>query len=170
MDQDYARLGEQLKAAREQKRPRISQSYVAAELGVGRSTIYKMESGEGAKVTPTTLLAYARLLGWTEDSLDRVLAGGDPVATDSDAGAAAQHAVPGVELSPAVEYELRSGKVLDSQVFNLGPDDADGQIIVVLQGKKDATPEEAERVAARYRRARRHLQGLAAELGGVAES
>ncbi|MCX4575669.1 helix-turn-helix domain-containing protein [Streptomyces sp. NBC_01571] len=170
MDQDFARLGEQLKAAREQRRPRISQAYVAAELGVGRSTIYKMESGDGARVTSTTLLAYARLLGWTDDSVSRVLAGGDPVIATSETEAAAQHAIPGVQLSPAVEYELRSGKVLDSQVFNLGPDDDDGQIIVVLQGKKDATPEEAERVAARYRRARRHLQGLASDLDGVAES
>ncbi|MEU4170968.1 helix-turn-helix transcriptional regulator [Streptomyces sp. NPDC026665] len=167
MDQDFARLGEQLKAARELKRPRISQSYVAAELGVGRSTIYKMESGDGAKVTPTTLLAYARLLGWTDDSVDRVLAGGDPVMAGEGAD---QRAVPGVELPPAVEYELRTGKVLDYQVLNLGPDEGDGNLIVFLQGKKDATPEEVERIVARYRPVRRRLRSITAESDEVAES
>jgi hypothetical protein len=66
-------------------------------------------------------------------------------------------------LSPAIEYELRSSETLDSTVINLGPDEDDGHVIVVLQGRKGATPEEVARIAARYRKARRVLQGLAAE-------
>jgi len=169
MDEDFARLGGQLKAAREQKRPRASQAYAAAELGVGRSTIYKMEAGQGAQVTPTTLQAYARWLGWTDDSVSQVLAGGDPTMSE-ERGDRPLSVAPDLGLSPAVEYELRTGKVLDSQVINLGPDESDGHIIVVLQGKKDATPEEVERIAARYRRARRHLQGISADADEVAES
>ncbi|MET9729621.1 helix-turn-helix transcriptional regulator [Streptomyces sp. NPDC006458] len=169
MDQDFARLGEQLKVARLRRRPRLSQEDAAETLGVGRSTVQKMESAKVSQVTPTTVRAYARLLGWTDDSVGRVTAGGDPISA-TDEPQPHLHAVPELNLPPAVEYELRSGKVLDSQVFNLGPDEADGQIIVVLQGKKDATPEEVERIAAKYRRARRHLQGIASEPNEVAES
>lgn len=167
MDQDFARLGEQLKAAREQKRPPVSQAYAASQLGVGRSTIYKMEGPQVAHVTPSTVQAYARWLGWSDDSVERVLAGGDPVPAEE-----AQHALSTTDLPlpPDVEYELRQGKVLGSHVYNLGPDDSDGQIIVLIQGRKDASPEEVERIAAKYRRARRHLQGLAAEPDEVAES
>ncbi|MFE0727891.1 helix-turn-helix domain-containing protein [Streptomyces antibioticus] len=169
MDQDYVRLGAELKAAREHRRPRLTQPDAAQALGVGRSTVQKMESERVSQVTPTTVRAYARLLGWTDDSVDRVLAGGDP-AIASDRGDRPLTGSPNLGLSPAVEYELRAGKVLDSQVINLGPDESDGQIIVVLQGKKDATPEEVERIAARYRRARRHLQGISADADQVAES
>ncbi|MFJ5638709.1 helix-turn-helix domain-containing protein [Streptomyces sp. NPDC093223] len=168
MDQDFARLGEQLKAARQARRPRVSQTDAAGALGVGRSTIQKMESDSVGQVTRSTVLVYAQWLGWTEDSVDRVLDGGDPAIGDSTKPAV--RPVPDLGLTPEVEYELRAGKVLGSQVFNLGPDDSDGQIIVLLQGKKDATPEEVERIAARYRRARRHLQGIASESDGVAES
>ncbi|MFG2277573.1 helix-turn-helix domain-containing protein [Streptomyces asoensis] len=170
MDQDFARLGAELKEARLRKRPRITQPEAAEALGVGRSTIQKMESEKVSQVTPTTVRAYARLLGWADGATEQVLAGGDPTMAAEGEPAPGSSPAPGLGLSPAVEYELRAGRVLDSQVFNLGPDDADGQIIVVLQGKKDATPEEVERIAARYRRARRHLQGISAETDGVADS
>jgi len=165
---DFARLGEQLKAARQARRPRVSQTDVAAALGVGRSTIQKMESDQVGQVTPTTVQAYARWLGWTEDSIQHVLAGGDPkMATDD--GKPALRPVPDLGLPPDVEYELRNGKVLSNQIFNLGPDEEDGQIIVSLVGRKNATPEEVERIAAKYRRMRRRLQGVVSEPDEVAE-
>lgn len=163
---DYARLGKQLKAARLARRPRVAQTDAAEALDVGRSTIQKMESDAVEHVTSTTVQAYARWLGWSADSVERVLAGGDPVMAED-----VQHAlsaVPDIPLSPDVEYELRSGRILGGQVFNLGPDENDGQIIVFLQGRKDASPEEVERIAARYRRPRRYLQGLASETDEVA--
>ncbi|MEI5522479.1 helix-turn-helix transcriptional regulator [Streptomyces brasiliscabiei] len=172
MDQDYVRLGEELKAARERRRPRMTQPAAADALAVSRTTVQKMENGKADQVTPTTVRGYARLLGWSDDSVKRVLAGGDPIASDEQERMSADSAVlapQALGLSPAVEYELRSSEVLDSQVINLGPDEDDGHIIVVLQGKKGATPEEVERIAARYRRARRHLQGLAADPDVVAD-
>jgi len=166
---DYARLGEQLKAARTARRPRISQTDAAAALGVGRSTIQKMESGGAGQVTPTTLRAYAQWLGWSADSIERVLAGGDPVPAEETQHALSD-AVPDASLPPDIEYELREGRVLGGQVFNLGPDDSDGQIIVLYQGRKDATPEEVERIAARYRQARRYLQNMGVDTDRVADN
>lgn len=171
MNEDFVRLSAELKATRERRRPKLTQPEAARQLGVGRSTVQKMDNGKAGQVTITTVRSYARLLGWTEDSVDQVLAGGDPVMRP-DAADGIPAAAPPVDLglSPAVEYELRSSKTLESVVINLGPDEDDGHIIVVLQGKKGATPEEIERVAARYRPVRRHLQGIATEADEVADS
>lgn len=171
--QDYVRLGAELKAARKRMRPRVSQDDAAQALGVSRSSIQKIENGSADRVTRATVLAYARYVGWTSESYDRVLAGESPVLAAPHEAAAApvspvedgiRDHLTGLGLSPTVEYELRSGKTLESTVINLGPDEDDGHIIVVLQGRKDASPEEVQRVAARYRRARRHLQSIAADV------
>lgn len=172
MDQDFVRLGAELKAARNQRRPKLAQDAAAKALDVGRSTIQKIERGEGKHVTITTVRAYARLLGWTDDSVDRVLAGGAPAirTTAPEEGAGEDLPLERLGLTPAVAYELRSGKTVDSQVFNLGPDDDDGHLIVVVQTKKSATPEEVERVISRYRDPRRYLQSVASEPDEVADS
>lgn len=147
----------------------MTQPEAADALSVSRSTVQKMEGVRVSLVARPTVHAYARLLGWTAESVDCVLAGESPVMADGNHATLPEAPAPGLGLTPAVEYELRSGRVLDSQVINLGPDEDDGHIIVVLQGKKNATPEEVERIAARYRRARRHLQGISAETDEVAE-
>lgn len=172
MDQDFVRLGAEMQAARKRLRPQVIQEAAGDAIGVGRSTIQKIERGEGDQTTATTVHAYARFLGWTDDSVERVLRGGKPVMR-----ADTEHAPPvevpsesDLDLTPGVAYELRAGKTVDSLVFNLGPDDEDGHLIVVVQTKKDATPEQIERVVARFRGARRYLQGMATEDDGVAGS
>ncbi len=171
--QDYVRLGAELKAARKRMRPRVSQDDAAQALGVSRSSIQKIENGAADRVTKTSLSAYVRFVGWTADSVDRILRGDPPMEAEPREGVApspspAEQAigehVNSLGLSPTVEYELRAGKTLESTVINLGPDEDDGHIIVVLQGRKDASPEQIQRVAARYRKARRHLQSIAADV------
>lgn len=169
MDDDSKRLGSELQRARESRRPRLKQGDAGDALGVSRTTIQNIEHGKFTRIN-STVRRYARLLGWPEGTEDRVMAGG-PVLDEGASGNSPSSEAPssGLGLSPEVEYELRAGETLGSQVINLGPDDEDGHIIVVLQGRKGATPEEIERIAARYRRARRHLQGLSAESGEVAD-
>ncbi|MVO87892.1 helix-turn-helix domain-containing protein [Streptomyces sp. p1417] len=178
--QDFVRLGAELKEARERMRPRVSQPGAAEALGVSRSTIQKIENGNAAQVFVTTVRAYVRFVGWTDDSYERVLAGGDPTPVDGGQQTSVEQAASdlleeeaspraGLGLSPTVEYELRSSETLESTVINLGPDEDDGHIIVVLQGKKGATPEEVQRVAERYRRVRRHLQVVATDADEVAD-
>ncbi|MFD9905597.1 helix-turn-helix domain-containing protein [Streptomyces sp. NPDC059063] len=167
MDHDSKRLGSELQASREQRRPKLTQPGAAEKLKVSRNAIQNIEHGKITRVTPT-VRAYAALLGWPGGAVDHVWEGGtlaDYVA-DEPEPAPAPSAPDGLGLSPTVEYELRSGKTLESTVINLGPDEDDGHIIVVLQGKKDATPEEVAKVAERYRKARRHLQSIAAEADG----
>ncbi|NUP16585.1 MAG: helix-turn-helix domain-containing protein [Streptomyces sp.] len=171
MDETTKRLGEALQAAREGRRPRLTQPEAAKQLGVGRSTIQNIERGQFTKINQT-VRQYASLLGWSDDAVERVAAGKAPATstggdTDSETGEPAGNS--GLPLPPAVEYELRTNETLDSTVINLGPDEDDGHVIVVLQGRKGATPEEVARIAERYRKARRYLQGLAAEADEVAD-
>jgi DNA-binding XRE family transcriptional regulator len=172
MDEDTQLLGSELKESRERRRPKLTQPDVAAALDVSRTTIQNIEAGRFQKVN-ATIRDYARLLEWPDGAVDHVFAGGQladlPVG---ETPAPANEAPPLLGLSPAVEFELRSNETLESTVINLGPDEADGHIIVVLQGRKGASAEELHRVAARYRRARRYLQGVAAavEADEVADS
>ena len=169
MDEATQRLGSALQAAREGRRPKLTQPAAAAQLGVSRTTVQNIEAGKFNKVN-STIREYAQLLDWDKQAVDRVLAGGSPTArppeADGSGEVAPSGATPntaGLGLSPAIEYELRTSDVLDTAVINLGPDEDDGHVIVVLQGRKGATPEEVARIAARYRKARRALQGLAAD-------
>lgn len=168
MDEDSKLLGSELQASREGRRPKLLQPEVGEALGVSRTTIQNIENGKFKKIS-TTIREYAKLLGWPDGAVDFVFQGGRLADFPPAAAPESASAAPGLGLSPAVEYELKSGQVLDSQVINLGPDEEDGHLIVVLQGRKDATPEEVQKVAARYRKARRHLQSIAAEADEVAD-
>lgn len=170
MDEHTMRLGSELQAAREGLRPRVTQAQAAQKLGVSRTTIQNFEAGKFNKVTPS-IREYARLVGLTDGAVDQLAAGDSPTETHDQPKAvpseppeaAPQYGTLG--LPPAVEYELHAGQTLESTVINLGPDEDDGHLIVVLQGKKDSSPEEIAKIAARYRKARSFLQGLAADEG-----
>ncbi len=75
MDRDWARLGSALRAAREDLG--LGQKEVADRIGVSRNALRNTEIGEISRVTPT-VREYARIVGWTEASIDVVLNGGEP--------------------------------------------------------------------------------------------
>lgn len=168
MDEETKRLGSQLQAAREGRRPKLTQPEAADQLGVSRTTVQNIEAGRFTKVN-RTIRDYAALLGWPDGAIERVAAGG-PVRAADEPTAAESPDVESLPIPPAVEYELRSAQTLDAAVITLGPEEDDGHVIVILQGKKDASPEEVARIAARYRKARRYLQGLSSEPDEVADS
>ncbi|GAA0359281.1 helix-turn-helix domain-containing protein [Streptomyces turgidiscabies] len=163
MDEGTKRLGVQLQLAREARRPRLAQPEAAQQVGLGRTTVQNIESGRFAKVN-ASVRRYARFLGFEDGEAERIAAG-EP---ESEETAPPEH--DHLQLPPAVEYELRAGKTLEAGVIPLGPDETDGHVIVILQGRKDATPEELARIAERYRKPRRMLQGLAGESDEVADS
>lgn len=168
MDEETKRLGSQLQAAREGRRPKLTQPEAADQLGVSRTTVQNIEAGRFNKVN-RTVRDYAALLGWADGAIERVMAGG-PIVGAAEPTTPGSPDVESLPIPPAVEYELRSAQTLDAAVITLGPEEDDGHVIVILQGKKDASPEEVARIAARYRKARRYLQGLSSEPDEVAES
>lgn len=168
MDEATRRLGSALQAARQGRRPKLTQPAAAEQLGVSRTTVQNIEAGKFASLN-STIIEYASLLGLDGQAVDRIMAGASTAheVVDLDEVADAEGSTPqatvGLGLTPEVEYELRTSETLGSAVINLGPDENDGHVIVVLQGRKGASPDEVARIAARYRKVRRGLQGLTSD-------
>lgn len=146
MDRDWARLGAALRAARQNLG--LEQQQVAERIGVKRGALRNIEVGEISRVTPT-VREYARIVGWTEASIDAVLTGGEPTqeAEPSDESTTVIAGTP-EELPLRIKAALASdGPVLDTAVISLfGADGADGdddvQMVVVVKGRNNATPEQ----------------------------
>ncbi len=147
---DWKHLGAALAAAREAAQPRLTQQAAGDAIGVGRTTIQKIERGQSyAKVQPVHR-AYAELLGWTGSSVDRVLAGGDPALradTDGDADRRAAAVIadgvaPG-DLSVRVLQALIEGPLLDSDVITItSPSGREVRAALVVRGEPGLSREE----------------------------
>jgi DNA-binding XRE family transcriptional regulator len=140
MDLDWQRLGKALQAARKAKDIRLTQPEMAKELGVGRSVIQLIEAGTEYKKPTPTIRAYARRVGWTDDSADRVLAGGEPTLV-GDAAPAEPAELSG--LPGRIKHELgREGELVDTVVIKLP---GGGTAVVVVKDQPDATPEQRQK-------------------------
>ncbi|MDH6610221.1 transcriptional regulator with XRE-family HTH domain [Streptomyces sp. SAI-208] len=164
-ERDWERLGNAFAEAR--KAAGLTQVEVAQRLSVTRTPVQAVERGRQPNGNPfnkitATMRAYARLVGWTEDSPARILRGEEPEpATRPDS---ATEPEPASDLPMAVQRELRSGRTLDHAVVNLGSQaDDDTRLIVVLQGGKDMTEEEIDAAWEKWRKTRRHLQAIPGE-------
>ncbi|MFK0179022.1 helix-turn-helix domain-containing protein [Streptomyces xanthochromogenes] len=168
MDQDWAALGEALKAAREACRPRVRQEDVAAALNISRATVQNIERGQEFKKVSSTIRAYARFLGWTPESPEQVLAGGEP--TPADETPAPQRSASRTDdagLPMAVQDELdRDGALVDTAVIPLG--DGTNMVVIVKGGSKNPSPEERQRHLEAWRRAQAHLKELDSPIGDPA--
>ncbi|MFJ9101386.1 helix-turn-helix domain-containing protein [Streptomyces sp. NPDC102405] len=165
MERDWERLGRAFAKAR--TAAGLTQEQAAEQLHVSRTPVQAIERGRQpngrafAKVT-ATMRAYARLVGWTEQSPDRILDGQEPEPATQPVSAPAES--PKSDLPPAVDRELRSGKTLDHAVVNLGSEtDDDTRLIVVLKGAEDLSEAELDKLWQQWRRTRRHLQAIPGE-------
>ncbi|MFF3094225.1 helix-turn-helix domain-containing protein [Streptomyces cyaneofuscatus] len=150
MDQDMARLGAALKATRLARRPKLTEEQVAREVGFSRATLQNIEKGiASTKVTPT-IREYARYLGWTDDSIERVLAGGEPqLVQDGDKETGGEATPPPATLRrhgesaplplrvvDAIESE---GALVDTALIPLGED---ATMVLLVKGRPGATADE----------------------------
>jgi DNA-binding XRE family transcriptional regulator len=155
MDLDWDRLGKALQAARLSKRPKLRQPDAAAAIGASRAVIQLIEGGKEYRKPTATIYAYARLLGWTEDSVDRVLAGGEPAMAD----VAESEAPADSKLPMRIQHELRQeGELVDTAVIPLGDG---GTMVVVVKNPADATPEQRKANLSAWLEAQGELQSLA---------
>ena len=137
----WTRLGEKLRTARTDLG--IEQQQIAAVIGVGRGAVGNIERGDVARVTPT-IREYARAVGWTDDSPERVLAGREPVLRDADsqdAGGADGNGT-AMDLAVDVQESLRRGPLLQSQVVEVETPTGKVRATIVLRGEDGQSPEE----------------------------
>ena len=163
-ERDWERLGRAFATAR--KAADLSQVEVAEQLHVSRTAIQAIERGRQSNGTPfirisATMRAYARLMGWTEDSPALIADGGEP-ATAAPAPAGRTDAAQS-DLPPEIDLELRNGKTFGSTVVHLGPEEDDSRIIVVLKGAENLSEEELDKLWQQWRKTRRHLQAIPGE-------
>jgi len=162
-ERDWERLGRAFAAAR--KAADLSQVEVAEQLHVSRTAVQAIERGRQSNGTPfirisATMRAYARLMGWTEDSPALIADGGEPAIATAPA---AQSEPPQSDLPPEIDRELRNGKTFGSTVVHLGPEEEDTRIIVVLKGAENLSEDELDKLWQQWRKTRRHLQAIPGE-------
>ncbi|MFE1362347.1 helix-turn-helix domain-containing protein [Streptomyces harbinensis] len=144
MERDWAHLGRELAAAR----GRRTQEEVARELGVGRTTIQKIEAGTTYTKPQPTHYAYAQLAGWTRASVDTVLGGGQPHLESAGTSDAAEESESELStpdasgLSLRVIQALKEGPLLDSKVIKVPTAAGEVQATIVVRGQSDMSPED----------------------------
>lgn len=162
MDRNWARLGTALKAARVAQG--LEQQQAAEAIGVKRGALHNIERGGIAKLTPT-IRTYARLVGWTDDSPERVLAGEEPVLREpepSNAIPADQlpESISAPDLSLRIRQALQEGPLLDSQVFTVPTPGGDVLATIVVRGKPTSSPEDLQKALLAWREREPELQRL----------
>jgi transcriptional regulator with XRE-family HTH domain len=136
MTSKWARLGEALKAARAERG--MEQQDVAEQIGVKRGALHNIERGAIAKVTPT-VLTYARIVGWTPESVELVLGGGDSVQRDEPAESAPAEPAKS-DLSLLVQQSLKEGPLIDARVAEVTTPSGRVRATIVIRGENGASP------------------------------
>lgn len=171
MERDWARLGRAFAEAREAAG--LKQTEVAERIGVTRTPIQTIERG-GVKGKPLkkispTMRSYARILQWTDDSIEKTLGGGSPdVKTGETAVASAPSgdANPFANLPLAIVDQLQNGgPLIEAKVIALPSTRSDVHLTIVVQGEPGASAEEIRDALFAWRKAQRHLQNLGDETG-----
>lgn len=139
MSRDWARLGAALKAAR--KEHSLRQEDAAEQLGLKRGAVANIESGSISRVT-RTLREYARVVGWTADSVEAVLDGGEPTVATAPPPSAPD--LPG-DLSSRVIQALAEGELLGSRVMHVQGPEGEVTATIVVRGETDMPPEDLQR-------------------------
>lgn len=174
MERDWKRLGRKLAEARGD----LTQVEVAAALGVSRGPIQAIErghtDGKPPKKVSSTMRSYARLVGWADGSIERVLNGGEP---ETPAPATSPAEVPGSTESerPAVQlrdlpFEIREGlgegQLLATKVMDLSPLGSKARVIMVVRGEPDATDDDLRRDLLAWEKAQLRLRGITDDESG----
>ena len=131
---------------------------MAARLDLGLTTVQSIERGTPRKKVTLPIRSYARLVGWTDDSPERVLAGDEPLrVADRDARAAeavASHEAETVasrpasapsDLSARLRRAIADGQLIDSQVVTIPTEAGEITAAIVVRGQPDMSEEELGR-------------------------
>jgi transcriptional regulator with XRE-family HTH domain len=155
MDQDWKRLADAIRGAREAAG--MTQIALAEAANISEGSVQNLESGMDRNRIPPSLAKVERALGWATGSGVAILRGADPVPTSR---VPAGRRRPSTKLPLRIVDELQSDDpLIDSTVIQLpGVDGA--RMTVVVHGRPDATPEEIQEALLAWRNAERRLRHL----------
>ncbi len=165
MDDEWVRLGAAVREAREAKG--LKQAQLGEAVGVGATTIANIERARTRAIT-STLRSVARVLDWPPDTIETVLAGGEPPAPGDGVDVVAQDGQGQVTLQAKtysapegmplrVARALVEGTTLDTTIVPLGPG---ADMVVVVKGKPTASPEELRAALLAWEQREGHLDRL----------
>lgn len=152
MAKDWKRLADAVRDARKRHEPPLRQEDLAELARVSLGSIQTLERGAGYTRMPRAAYSVAYALGWTTESIDTVLDGGDPAYREQQESVGAVAPAPASDyaarLPLAVRDALSAGELVDTEVLDLGPDDSGMRMIVVVT-REERTPEDVEEMRAR---------------------
>jgi DNA-binding XRE family transcriptional regulator len=169
MERDWVRLGAALRAAREVLGP--TQAEMGERIGIGRDAVRDIEAGRPKRLT-STIRAYGRAVGWAEDSVEHVLAGGDPVPaaaapgtpTPAPAGPLGEAGPYATGMPDRVAFELSDGRILDTDIIDLSIPGSDAKLVLVAKaGASAATDAQKRADLLRWARIQRRVRQIIAE-------
>ncbi|NUV65732.1 helix-turn-helix transcriptional regulator [Streptomyces sp. CAI-121] len=149
MSHDWKRLGKALQAARNTKG--LTQPELARLGGISKSTVQSIERGKSyAKPRPAHGVI-ARLVGWTDDSVRTVLAGGDPTFTEPPSPAPRPEPAEGGVPVPMrlVEPPGGSGPLVGTTRI---PIPGGGSVTVTVEGVPDQSAKQRRKNLEAWRR------------------
>lgn len=147
MDRNWKRLADAVRDAR--KRRDLRQEDLADLAKVSLGSIQTLERGTGYTRMPRAAFSVAHALGWTTESIDAVLDGGDPIDRERrEASVAPPSGSDATARLPlAVRDALSAGELVDTEVLDLGPDDSGMRMIVVVT-REERSSEDVEKMRA----------------------
>lgn len=151
MAKDWKRLADAVRDARKRHDPPLRQEDLAERAQVSLGSIQTLERGAGYTRMPRAAYSVAHVLGWTTESIDAILAGGDPTYREqAETAAAPPSQAPdyAARLPLAVRDALSAGELVDTEVLDLGPDDSGMRMIVVVT-REERSPGDVEEMRAR---------------------
>ena len=165
MNRDWKRLGDAIKARREELGMRRQQD-LADAAGISRASAQSLESGnsgKGWKRTPPSLDPVRKALGWEPETVARYLA---PASQEAQNGVTPKLA----EGMPArVVHELSTGQVVETEVVEVDIPGTPFKFVGILKhdaSATDATPAEMQRVLREWSRVQRAMRGITDDQSG----
>lgn len=141
----------------------MTQDELAEAMNVGRSTVQKLENPRTTytKIQPIHReVAYQ--LGWTRESIEQVLAGGEPALRADEALSASAGAAAGMPSGTPqrIRRALASGEAIDTELIPIDEDSDSDLVMMIKQGGKELDDEKMDRIMRRWVR----LTSIAREL------
>lgn len=160
MNRDWKRLGDAIKARREELGMRRQQD-LADAAGVSRQSVHSLESGnsgKGWRRTPTSLDPVREALGWEPETVARYLTPAPPEVQNAAAPRMAEG------MPARVIQELSAGQVVDTEVVELSLPGLPFTFVGILKQDASApaaTPEARQQVLLAWSRVQRAMRGIA---------